>query len=81
MPNKSESKRGQQRGQNGYKKPRKYSEQQPRRYYEKPESWRCQICFTEHPNSQQFCIPCYIDLHYYSYVNMHMFVQSDNSYQ
>lgn len=60
---------------------RKYSENYQRKYQERPQTWRCQICKTDNPNWHQFCIPCYIDLHYYSYVNMHMFVESDNSYQ
>ena len=27
-----------------------------------------------------FCVACYQELHYYSYIGMHLFVENDQSY-
>lgn len=64
-------------------KPRKYSENGTRRFREKPinEKWQCRICQTMNEASYAFCVQCYLGLHYYAYVNMHMFVESDYSYE
>lgn len=43
--------------------------------------WECRICQSQNDASYAFCVQCYLGLHYYSYVNMHMFVESDNSFQ
>lgn len=75
MPKRNSNKQGQ--------KPRKYSENTSRRFKEKPvdEKWQCRICQAMNESSYAFCVQCYMGLHYYAYVNMHMFVEGDYSYE
>ena len=68
---------------------RKYSEknqketiEHEKKYKEKQISkWECRICHSLNEDSNPYCIQCYLGLHYYAYVNMHMFVARDTSYE
>lgn len=64
-------------------KQRKYSVGSSKRFVEKVQDakWECRICQHLNESSYAFCVQCYLGLHYYAYVNMHMFVASDNSYE
>jgi hypothetical protein len=51
-------------------------------------TWKCKICKLNIDNSEAFCtmlliigLSCYQAMFYYSYINMHLFVQSDDSFQ
>lgn len=60
----------------------KESNEPEKRYKEKEKlKWECRICHSLNDDYNAYCVQCYLGLHYYAYVNMHMFVARDTSFE